>query len=317
VYEEILTAKSWLESGLDTRLAVVTQTWGSAPRPVGSLLVIGADGRFQGSVSGGCVEGAVIAEALDMPADQQPLSLHYGVSAEDAFAAGLACGGDIHISVIRLSTSDLPVVDHLQHARRARHPVQLVSDGHGLEVADTAPDSGAQPAHDQPAAVLEDGVLRLNIKPGPQMVIVGAVHIAEQLIPMGEACDFDAVVIDPRAAFTDSRQLSNAELHCGWPEDILTPDTLDSQSALIALTHDPKIDDEALAIAVKSKAFYIGALGSRKSHASRLQRLQARGCSPDDCARITGPVGLNIGAKGAGEIAVSILADIIAHWRNP
>lgn len=170
---------------------------------------------------------------------------------------------------------------------------------------------------DKSQVVTQDGEeYFLDIHNPPlKMVMIGAVHIAQALIPMAQATGYDVMVVDPRGAFATEQRFPNVTLVAEWPDEVLQGVGLDARTAVIALTHDPKIDDPALDIALKSDVFYIGALGSKRTHASRLERLGALGFGPDDFARIQGPIGLNIGAKGQAEIAVSIMAQVVQYLR--
>jgi len=302
--EKIFASLSdWHQSGLKTALAVVTRTWGSAPRGVGSLMAIAEDGRFEGSVSGGCVEGTVIAEANQLTKTGGHKLLSFSVSSEQAWEVGLACGGEIEIMVIALS-GDVPAASQtLLEALDARQTGQLQFD---LTSGAFAFEAGPAP---EAMAVGDTGLL-LPVQPKHRLVIIGAVHIAQHLAPMARDAGYDVTVVDPRAAFTESRTFGGAHLVEDWPDELFARMQPDAHTAVVTLTHDPKIDDAALTPALASPAFYIGSLGSRKTHAARLERLAEKGFASEDLQRIHGPVGLNIGAKSPAEIAIAILAEI-------
>ncbi|GLO78118.1 XdhC family protein [Sulfitobacter pontiacus] len=312
-------AYAWAQAGRGAALATVVETWGSAPRRVGAQLAIAADGEMQGSVSGGCVEGAVVVEALEAIEDGAPRLLEYGVSDGDAFAVGLACGGKIRVLVEPVGAKAMPfdVLGDLVRARAARQPVAYqvpLSGGVGRLVTGGYADRFRMDR----SGVEEDGDTFVAIHNPPlRLVIVGAVHIAQALVPMAQVAGFDAVVIDPREAFGSQARFPDAQVINDWPDAAMETLGVDTRSAVVLLTHDPKLDDPALHIALRSDAFYIGALGSKRTHASRVARLEEAGFTAADIARINGPVGLDIGAASPPEIAVSILSQMIQALRKP
>jgi xanthine dehydrogenase accessory factor len=266
--QEIKFAADWLKAGKRVVLATVTETWGSAPRPVGSHLVIDEDGRFEGSVSGGCVESAVVSEAMDL---REPKTLHFGVADAAAWEVGLSCGGKIAIHLESVTLAQItPVLEALE-ARR-----EITAFGQ-------------------------------TYKPPLRLVITGAVHISQMLVPLARSIGFEPVIIDPRTAFATPERFPNVTIHAVWAQDILPVIKLDKYTALVALTHDPKIDDPALLAALNAECFYIGALGSRKTHAKRVERLNHPAIS-----RIKAPIGLDIGAISPAEIAIAIIAEIMS-----
>jgi xanthine dehydrogenase accessory factor len=323
-------ALDWLNEGRGVALATVIQTWGSAPQPVGSQLLIDAEGNFLGSVSGGCVEAEVITEAADIIATGRPKSLEFGVEDDKAWSVGLACGGAIRIFVERVAAERpagelLPELVKAIHARRAVALVtNLASGAQRLVHASGEFGPDLAPALDDAfsrgrSMTLEtsDGELFINVfNPTVRLIIVGAVHVAQPLVPMARALGYDVVIVDPRSAFATDQRFGDVEFARDWPDEALPKIGLDARTALIALTHDPKIDDPALIAALASDAFYVGALGSRKTHAKRVDRLLAAGVAPADIDRIHAPIGLDIGAQGAPEIAVSIIAEITAVQRG-
>ena len=304
-------ALAWHDAGRGAVLATVVETWGSAPRRIGAQLVIAGDGEMQGSVSGGCVEGAVVLEAVEALEKGEQRLLEYGVSDGDAFAVGLACGGTIRVLVEPVGAV-LPVdlLRALVTARAERRPVayevnlvtgtrRLSTEGHAQRFAFDR--SGVEP----------DGALFVAIHNPPlRLVVVGAVHIAQALVPMARLLGYDPVIVDPREAFGSQARFPGERILADWPDEALAATGLDSRTALVLLTHDPKLDDPALHLALRAPCFYIGALGSKRTHASRVARLTEAGFSEADIARIRGPIGLDIGASGPAEIAVSILAEM-------
>lgn len=312
-------ALAWVRAGKGAALATVVETWGSAPRRVGSMLAISSDAEIEGSVSGGCVEGAVVTEALEAIADGKPRMLEYGVSDGDAFAVGLACGGTIRIWLDPIGDAGLPMGDleslvvERQARRAVGYQVHLASNARQVVGADAFPERFRQDR----SGMEEDGDTFVAIHNPPlRLIVVGAVHIAQALVPMARVVGYDPVVVDPREAFASDTRFPGERLVHDWPDDALEQIGLDARTALVLLTHDPKLDDPALHAALTSEVFYIGALGSKRTHATRVERLQAAGFSDAEIARIHGPVGLDIGASGPSEIALSILGEMTAVLRK-
>ncbi|MCB1394895.1 MAG: XdhC family protein [Rhodobacter sp.] len=310
-------ALDWHRQGRGAALATVIETWGSAPRQPGSQLAISGEGEIMGSVSGGCVEGAVVVEALDALEDGQPRVLTFGVSDETAFSVGLACGGTIRVLVEPVGAA-MPeaMLAAITEARAARRPIAYA----------VAPDAWTRrlltPA-DLPARFRSDksgmedsGEFIALFNPPLRLMIVGAVHIAQALVPMARLAGYDAVLIDPREAFASDNRFPETVIRHDWPDEGLAAEGLDARTAVVTLTHDSKLDDPAILATLASDAFYLGCLGSTRTHAKRVERLQAAGMTPDQIARIHAPVGLNIGAKTPAEIAVSVLAQITQVLRQ-
>ena len=293
-------AAAWAADGHRLALATVVQTWGSAPRRIGSLLLVRDDGLFEGSVSGGCVEGAVIAAALARIAKGGGELLRFGVADETAWAVGLACGGEIAVLVQAVDDSGFPAAlfQRLADARAAGEAVTLAADfAHGRT------QEGAT----------GDFVHRFD--PLRRLLLVGAVHIAQALAPLAATLGFIPSIVDPRGAFAAGPRFAGFAVDDRWPDEALAAWKPDSATAVVTLTHDPKLDDAALVQALRSPAFYIAALGSRKTHAARLERLSAMDFSAEELARIHGPAGLSIGAANPAEIALSVAAQMVAVWR--
>jgi xanthine dehydrogenase accessory factor len=310
-------ALAWHRAGDGAVLATVVETWGSAPRRVGSQLAISGSGMIEGSVSGGCVEGAVIVEALEALEAGELRELEFGVSDDDAFAVGLACGGTIRVLVEPVGDV-LPelLLEDLVKARAAREPVAYVVD---LDRSDRWLDrqgfadrfrmdrSGFEP----------DSRVFVGIHNPPlRLIVVGAVHIAQALLPMARIAGYDPSVIDPRETFASPERFPDTRLLHDWPDEAVETLGLDTRTALVLLTHDPKLDDPALEKALRSGCFYIGALGSTRTHAKRVTRLTEAGFTEDEIARIHAPIGLDIGAAGPSEIAVSIIAQMTQVLRR-
>lgn len=317
------TALRWHREGLGAALATVVETWGSAPRQTGSQLVVSGTGEMQGSVSGGCVEGAVITEALDALQDRKPRLLTFGVSDETAFAAGLACGGTIRILVepVGEGTEALPETSlaALVEARAAPRAIALVTQPQDWTRQLLTP--GQDPAADarfrsDRSGTEEDGRFIAIHNPPLRLIVVGAVHIAQPLLAIARTCGYAPTLIDPRAAFGSQARFPGETILDDWPDEALAALNPDARTAVVTLTHDPKLDDPAILAALASPAFYLGCLGSKKTHAKRLDRLTALGIPEADIARIHAPVGLDIGARTPAEIAVSIMAQITQVLRG-
>ncbi|WP_170367021.1 XdhC family protein [Ruegeria arenilitoris] len=311
------TALAWVREGRGAVLATVVETWGSAPRRVGAQLVIAGDGRIEGSVSGGCVEGAVIVEALEAIEEGEARLLEFGVSDEDAFAVGLACGGTIRVLVEPVgSVLPEPMLAELVAARARREPVAYevnVETGHRA----LRRNAYADRLRMDRSGFEEDGRTFVAVHNPPlRLIVVGAVHIAQALVPMARIAGYDPIIIDPREAFASKSRFPGEKLLTDWPDEAVASIGLDSRTAMVLLTHDPKLDDPALQAALDSDVFYIGALGSSRTHAKRVQRMTEAGFSAEQLQRIHGPIGLDIGAAGPAEIAVAIIAQMTAVLRG-
>ncbi len=312
-------ALAWISSGKRAVLATVIETWGSAPRRVGAQMVVSSAGEMEGSVSGGCVEGAVVLEALEALEDGETKLLEYGISDGDAFAVGLACGGTIRVLVEPVGEGGMPkeMLEALVEARAARMPVayEVALDGSRRALVDEGHEDRFRKDR---SGIEEDTKTFIAIHNPPlRLIVVGAVHIAQALVPMAQIAGFDPFVVDPREAFGSQARFPNGRVINDWPDAALEEVGVDTRTALVLLTHDPKLDDPALHVGLRSGAFYIGALGSKRTHAARVERLTEAGFDPHTIARINGPVGLDIGAAGPAEIAVSILAQMIEALRQP
>jgi xanthine dehydrogenase accessory factor len=324
-------AWDWYRAGRGVVVATVVETWGSAPRPVGSQLVIRDDGHMEGSVSGGCVEGAVIVEALEAleggPDQKHARLLEFGVTDDEAFAVGLACGGRIKVLVeLVVGQADgeatrgamtVDVLAQLVTQREARVPVAYVADLDGttrqLDIAQAYPDRFRLDR----SGVEDDGRTFVAVHNPPlRMFVVGGVHIAQLLVPIARACGYDVALVDPRPAFASPTRFPDLQILDDWPDDALQAVGLDARCAVVTLTHDPKLDDPAIMTALRSDVFYLGCLGSKRTHAKRVERLQKAGFDADAIARIKAPVGLDIGGRSPAEIAVSVMAQVTQTLRQ-
>ncbi len=311
-------ALAWHREGTGAVLATVVETWGSAPRPVGSQLAVSGAGEIQGSVSGGCVEGAVIVEAQEALETGTSRLLTFGVSDDEAYAVGLACGGTIRVLVEPVG-QEVPedLLAEVVARRAARAPVGYVVDlddwARRLIGVETAP---ARFRADR-SGVEEDQRTFIAVHNPPlRMVIVGAVHIAQALVPMARLAGYDLVIIDPRGAFAQDHRFPGEDIREDFPDEVLPEFGLDARTAVVTLSHDPKIDDPAIEAALSSDCFYLGCLGSTRTHAKRIDRLSGRGIPEAQLARIHAPVGLDIGSKSPAEIAISVMAQITQTLRT-
>ncbi len=311
-------ALAWHRAGRGAVLATVVETWGSAPRPVGSQLVVAGDGEMAGSVSGGCVEGAVVVEALEAVGTGAAQMLEFGVSDDEAFAVGLACGGRIRVWLEPVGHA-LPedLLAELVAARAARRPVAYVVDtGTGARRLDGR-DAWPGRFRADRSGMEEDGRTFVHVHNPPlRMIVVGAVHIAQALLPMARLAGWDVSLVDPRPAFAQETRFPGESIVEDWPDEALDALGTDARTAVVTLTHDPKLDDPAIARALGSEILYLGCLGSTRTHAKRVERLTQAGFSGAQIARIHAPVGLDIGARGPGEIAVSIMAEVTQCLRQ-
>ena len=302
--EVLRSAEEWHKAGRRATLGTIVKTWGSAPRPVGALVAIRDDGQISGSVSGGCVEDDLVEKvrARAVAADR-PQLMTYGVTNEDATRWGLPCGGTLQLVLEPVGEASgigelLQTISKQQLVRRR------------LEM-----DSGRvtlEPGQWQDALEFDGKVLTTVHGPRWRLVLIGAGQLTRYLSEMARMLDYHVIVIDPREEYADGWDLPGVALERGMPDDVIAALNLDGHSAVVALTHDPKLDDMALLEALKSAAFYVGAIGSKKNNDARRERLREFDLSEGEIARLRGPVGLYIGSKTPPEIAVAILAEMTA-----
>jgi len=300
----IRTARDWVGAGHRVVLATVIRTWGSAPRPIGALSAVRGDGMVVGSVSGGCVEDDMILRVKEgRLAQDKPETTKYGVSAEEAQRFGLPCGGTLELVLEPLTaTSGL---DELL-SRIERHELVM----RRLDMASGRATTGAAKWQDQ--LTFDGATLQTVYGPRWRLLIIGAGQLSTYLAQMAQALDYQVSICDPREEYTTTFDVPGVTLKRGMPDDVVTAMNLDGHSAVVTLTHDPKLDDMALLEALKSPAFYIGAIGSKKNNDARRERLAEFDLSQAEIARLHGPVGLKIGSKTPPEIAVAILAEMTA-----
>jgi xanthine dehydrogenase accessory factor len=327
----------WREAGERVAVATVVDTWGSAPRGPGSAMAVTAGGKIAGSVSGGCVEGAVVESAVRCLSTGRPERLRFGVSDETAWSVGLACGGTIEIFVDALRDE---ILDAIREAVREDRPLAIATvvsgdegtlgrrmlvaengevtgslggdiDGGVVEEARTAI-SGGVPGRLEPAGRTERIFIDV-LRPAPRLVVVGGVHIAIPLVAIAKTLGYRTIVVDPREPFANAERFPHADrIISAWPDRALEEIGIDASTAVAVLTHDPKLDDPALRTALRSPAFYVGALGSRRTQEKRRQRLLEDGLTEELMARLHAPIGLPLGGRSPAEIALSIMAQIAA-----
>jgi len=306
--EVLRNAVAWLDAGRQATLATVVKTWGSAPRPVGAMLAIRDDGQVSGSVSGGCIEDDLIGRvrAHDLGGDK-PEVVTYGVTKEQAERFGLPCGGTLQIVLEPLSSrSGLKnLLETVERHELVARTLDINSGGSALAEAKWSD-------------ILEfDGaVLKTIHGPRWRLLIIGAGQLSGYLAQMAQALDYQVTVCDPREEYTEGWSLPGAELNRGMPDDVVLALNMDAHTAVVAVTHDPKLDDMALLEALKSPAFYVGAIGSKLNNDKRRMRLAEFDLSAAEIARLHGPVGLPIGSRTPPEIAVSVLAEMTAVRRG-
>jgi xanthine dehydrogenase accessory factor len=332
VIDTLTAAGKWLSRDGRVALLTVVDTWGSAPVPVGGQMVVAADGQFQGSVSGGCIEGEVITAAAGVLASGKPQILSFGVEDETAWSVGLPCGGQVKVYIERLErdASGRALIDAMVDAQTSRRGLVVqtnlktgVRTLFKRDAADLAPElaqrfrTGKSTFKEAP-----DGAIFTHaLLPPARIVVIGATHIAQLLCEIARLAHYEVQVVDPRTAFASADRFKGVTLHTGWPQDVLPGIGIDPYTALVVVAHVAHIDDEALKIALQAAPgadyLYVGALGSQRNHTKRTERLLAAGFAAADIARIKCPIGLDIGAQTPAEIAVSIMAEVIHAVRGP
>ena len=302
--EVLKRSTEWLETGRRVLLVTVVRTWGSSPRPEGAMLAVRDDGLVEGSVSGGCIEDDIVLRIRrDGLTATRCEVVTYGVSADEARRFGLPCGGTIQLVLEPLSRdSGIAALLHdIEQGRLVARRLDL--------------DTGAAtlgPAQASAGVAFDGRVLTTIHGPRYRMLVIGASQLSKYLAQIAVGLDYQVTICDPRAEYTETWDVPGVTLVTAMPDDTVQAMKLDERCAVVALTHDPKLDDMALMEALKSRAFYVGALGSRANNARRRERLIDMDLSAAEIARLHGPVGLYIGSRTPPEIAISILAEITA-----
>ncbi len=326
----------WLMNGQSVALATVIKTWGSSPRPAGAGMAISDASEIAGSVSGGCVEAAVIETGLQVLETGISERLHFGVGDDQAWDVGLSCGGEIDVFIRNFDLEDLEIwktaltgsgtvcMALVVEGEDSSFGKDLLIESSGENdsnnqelktlIRDIAFNNQVTGIYQIESPVMKEVFCHL-IKPAPELILVGGAHIAIPLASLAKSVGFEVVVIDPRKLFSTKDRFPDIKLLLSeWPEQAFQKVSITESSAIVMLTHDPKIDDPALKISLDSNAFYVGALGSRKTHQNRINRLQAAGIDQFKLERIYAPVGLDLGGKTPPEIALGIMAEILQVW---
>jgi len=329
----------WQREGKSVALATVVETWGSSPRRAGAKMGIASDGQFSGSVSGGCVEAAVLEAGLESLKTNRPRLLHFGVADETAWEVGLACGGSIDIFVQPLNTILFPFLklawleegQSSVHVTVIRGPAERLGsefliredktivgdDWDSKNISELARQTLLN-GESRRAALDEETELFLEyIAPPPTLIVVGGVHIAIALVSLAQMLGYRTVLVDPRKAWGNGERFPHVDrLIQAWPDEAFQQMAVTRETAIVMLTHDPRLDDPALKIALSSPAFYIGALGSKSTQARRRARLLESGLSESQLARLHAPIGLDIGAQTPEEIGLAIMAEVVEAHRK-
>jgi xanthine dehydrogenase accessory factor len=302
---EVLTElKQWVADGEQVALATVVETWGSSPRPLGSKMVVTRSGKMAGSVSNGCIEGAVFEESQKVLKAGEPKLAAFGVADDLAFSVGLACGGHIEVFIQPLAKVHEQLIGFIDQNRAATLRTNLVTGK--AELTEGAPASSQ--------LARRDGDWFVEPFPRPaHLIIVGAIHIAIPLHRLAKLMGYRVTVVDARAKFATKERFPEAdELIVAWPDEAMQKLTLDASAYVVILTHDPKFDLPALRSVLANEVGYIGAIGSRKTNENRFAELRKEGFTDKQISRVHGPVGLDLGGRGAEETALGILAEITA-----
>jgi xanthine dehydrogenase accessory factor len=302
--EVLAELEAWTEAGEEVALATVVETWGSSPRPLGSKMVVTRSGKMAGSVSNGCIEGAVFDEAQKVLQTKRPKVAAFGVADDVAFEVGLACGGHIEVFVQPLTPTHERLIGMLRRDQAATLRTNLATGE--VELAVGAP-AGSELARREGDWFIEP------LRRPAHLVIVGAIHIAIPLHRLAKLMGYRVTVVDARAKFATRMRFPDAdELIVAWPDEAIAKLTLDNSTYVVVLTHDPKFDLPALRSVLGKEVGYIGAIGSRKTNQNRFDALRSEGFTEDQLSRVHGPIGLDLGGRGAEETALGILAEITA-----
>ena len=334
---DILTdIQHWEKEGESIALATVIQTWGSAPRKIGSHMAFTLSGKITGSVSGGCVENAVIEAGMRVLKTNHPQLLHFGVADETAWSVGLACGGSIDVFVQPLDAQVFQEIKRvINHEEGVIHVTiiggsdellgeqiliredQIIAGSLGNEMDSRVLSLSPEISAPQQLTIEEAQVFINVIRPAPTLVIVGGVHIAIALASLAKTLGYQTILIDPRKAWGNEIRFPHVDrLIQTWVDDAFEQVKINSSTAIAVLTHDPKIDDPAIKLALNSSAFYIGALGSKNTNAKRRERLLGDGVSESQMDKVHAPIGLDIGAQNPEEIALAVMSQIVQTFRK-
>jgi xanthine dehydrogenase accessory factor len=296
--------KQWTREGEDVALATVVETWGSSPRPLGSKMLVTASGKMAGSVSNGCIEGAVFDEAQKVLKSGKPKIAAFGVTDDVAFEVGLACGGHIEVFIQPLGAVHRKLIEMLDRDEPATLRTNLES---GVAELTRGAPAGSELARREGDVFVEP------FRRPAHLVIIGAIHIAIPLHRLARLMGYRVTVIDARAKFASKERFPDAdEVMVAWPDEAMAKIPVDNSTYVVILTHDPKFDLPALRSVLRKPAGYIGAIGSRKTNQNRFDALRREGFTEEELSRVHGPIGLDLGSRGAEETALGILAEVTA-----
>ena len=305
-------ARTWIEQGKKVAIATVISTWGSSPRQVGSMMIVRDDNLFYGSVSGGCVEGDILNESKKIIKDNKFKIMNIGVDDQTAWSNGLSCGGKISVFICCLTKDVInrKLLNKLSDDEELRNAYQVVFCLKNGTIKSLNKKNN-QTFYDQ-----ENHKFYYHNNPEIKLIIIGATHISQFLASISIKLGFEVIIIDPRETFANNKRFRDYRVIVDWPSKTEVLKNIDSRTAFVTLTHDSKIDEDALETILPSAAFYIGCLGSRRTHKNRISRLENKGLDKSLMTKISAPVGLNIGSRKPSEIAISIIAEIIKHKNN-
>jgi xanthine dehydrogenase accessory factor len=322
ILEEALV---WLNMDLNVVLATVISTWGSSPRPVSSQMIVNSKNNFSGSVSGGCVEVNVIRECKKLINDGKLFKkIEFIISNDKAWEVGLACGGNIEVFLEKIDISKIKLIKDIATKKREGKSFSIVTNLKNGESFIFEKDKKIKSkfkkyfkkinlyfANKDSGIIKNTDIFIKNYNKPIKIIIVGAVHIAQHLINFAKNLNFEIILIDPRKTFSKNKKYSNVKVINKWPNKAFNVIDTDTNSALVTLTHDPKIDDYAIQYALDNNFFYIGSLGSKKTHADRCFRLKQAGFPNSKIKKINGPIGIKLGGKSPPEIALSIISQLV------
>ncbi len=304
---------SWLAADKPVWLCTILKTWGSSPRPVGAMMACTLDGELEGSISGGCIEEDFLEQLQDGSLKSQfdeeggPFKVKYGETEEEQARLKLPCGGQLHVLLeyIEPSESNLSVFDQLQGGLESHNKVSRIVN---LESGEISMDerSGDE------AVVIEEGVMYHSLSPMYRLLLLGAGDVAKYVAELALALEYDVTLCDPRPRYLDNWHVDGVETTSALPDDVVREKFSNPYSGIVALAHDPRVDDMALMEALKTDAFYVGAMGSERTSAARRERLPELGLTKDEIDQLHAPIGFQIDSKTPAEIAIAILAEVTA-----
>ncbi|MBT3529401.1 MAG: XdhC family protein [Gammaproteobacteria bacterium] len=304
---------TWLGDQKSVWLCTILKTWGSSPRPVGAMMACTVEGELVGSISGGCIEEDFLEQLRDgslksqFDEMQKPFVVKYGVTAEEQARLKLPCGGQLHVLLeyIESNESNRDIFDRLKTDLEQHKSVSRIVDLGNGQIS-------ASPNSSDEAVVLDEDSMAHSLSPMYRLLLLGAGDVARYVAEMALALEYDVMLCDPRPNYLDNWHVDGVETISRLPDDVVRESFNNPYSGIIALAHDPRVDDMALMEALKTEAFYIGAMGSERTSAARRERLPELGLSAAEIARLHAPIGLQISSKTPAEIAISVMAEVTA-----